>query len=546
MRAVGAERGIVVRHPVLIKVVAAGASVLLLFLVAAVCLSVWEAGILPDQWLAVLGAVMLLIAVAVPLLFFRRCFSRCDAKGMRLLIAGLVIVLVTDVLCAGAVYAVKKLNETMDAISSETEAPAIDGKPAQYVGFGVYVRPDDPAGTLEDARNYVFAYADVDGSRTLDGCNGYIAEQIGVAPKAELYPSVTEMADSLLNGNCGAAVLNGMYTELLDDSEEYEDFTLNMKKIAEFSILVPVEDAVQTTAAPETTAAEPEEVIEIEPFAVYISGLDNRDKTLNAGRSDVNILAVVNPQTKQVLLVNTPRDYFVSNSAKGGRKDKLTHCGVYGITCSMDALAELYDVEIRYHMQINFSGFEALIDAIGGIDIYSDTAYTTHGKEVSIKEGWNHLNGREALGFVRERKALAGGDNDRGKHQMQAISAVVNKLTVGTLLMNYTDILDSMQDMFVTDMTTDEMALLVKMQLNDMARWNVLSYAATGSNGSEVTASAPGMVLYVMYPDEDSVALAAGLADRVLAGEILTEADLDPGAAVEEPAESSSGAGYAG
>ena len=80
--------------------------------------------------------------------------------------------------------------------------------------------------------------------------------------------------------------------------------------------------------------------------------------------------------------------------------------------------------------------------------------------------------------------------------------------------------------MFATSLTGDEISKLVKMQLNDLAQWNIQSYAVTGKNGKEITYSMPGTKLSVMYPDEGMVAYGSQLIQKVLSGETLTEADV--------------------
>ena len=260
------------------------------------------------------------------------------------------------------------------------------------------------------------------------------------------------------------------------------------------------------------------------PILIYLSGSDTRDQMLTTSRNDVNILAVVNPNTKQILLINTPRDYYIGNPAGGGAKDKLTHCGIYGIDCSMEALAGLYQEEINYYAQINFTGFKTLIDAIGGVTVYSDTAFKAINTEIHV--GNNDLDGAGALDFARARHALSGGDNDRGKHQMGVIRAVVQKLSAGTILTHYAEIMDSLAGMFITDMSSGDVSSLVRMQLSDLAKWDVFTYAVTGTGGRAETYSMPGWSLYVMYPNEETVAHATELIDKMVDGETLTENDI--------------------
>ena len=259
---------------------------------------------------------------------------------------------------------------------------------------------------------------------------------------------------------------------------------------------------------------------------MYLSGSDTRSKMLATSRSDVNILVVVNPKSKQILLLNTPRDYYVANPAGGGALDKLTHCGIYGIGCSVGALSNLYRVPVNYYAQINFTGFETLIDAVGGVTVHSDSAYTMRVTHYEIAKGDNHLDGKKALAFVRDRFSFASGDRQRGQNQMIVLSAVINKLTTGTIIMHHAQILNSLQGMFITNLSSDEISDLVKMQLSDGADWNVKTFAVTGGDGSEFTYSIPSMRAYVMLPDENYVSRGIELVQRVLAGDTLTKEDI--------------------
>lgn len=258
-----------------------------------------------------------------------------------------------------------------------------------------------------------------------------------------------------------------------------------------------------------------------ESFAVYLSGSDTRGTKLTKSRSDVNIIAVVNPVEQQLLLINTPRDYYVSNPAGKGAKDKLAHCGLYGTDNSRQALAELYDVPIAYAAQINFKGFETLIDALGGVTITSDVAFTTTEGGYYIKQGENVLNGAKALAFARERSHLAGGDETRGQNQMKLIAALVKQASPSNLMANYRDILSSLEGMFVTDMPLSTITKLVTTQLTDLNDWEVFSDSVSGSGGTDYNYSSGGNA-YVMYPNADSVKHASTLMQRVLDGMPIT------------------------
>jgi LCP family protein required for cell wall assembly len=260
-----------------------------------------------------------------------------------------------------------------------------------------------------------------------------------------------------------------------------------------------------------------------------LSGSDTRSTKLSTSRSDVNILAFVNPTSKQVLLLNTPRDYYVPISiSSSGTRDKLTHCGIYGVDCSMDTLGALYDTSVDYYMQVNFEGFKTLVDAIGGIEVESDQSFVTTHYDVQIYKGTNYLDGTGALGFVRERYAFSDGDNARGRNTMKVVKAIIDKMSSGTtILSNYSAIMKSMEGMFVTNMSSDEIADLVRMQLSDMSSWDVRQYAVIGTGDSRTTYSVPNQKAYVMIPDEDSVDKAKELIEKMESGELLTDADFE-------------------
>lgn len=296
-----------------------------------------------------------------------------------------------------------------------------------------------------------------------------------------------------------------------------------------------------------------------EPFVIYLSGVDTRGELTENARSDVNILAVVNPVTKRVALINTPRDYYV-DLAGTDSKDKLTHAGLYGVETSMATLGNLYGINVDHYIRINFAGFISIVDALGGVDVYSDQAFTSVGSPgyydpTTFVEGWNHLDGKAALAFARERHAFASGDIQRGINQMKVIDAMLNKIKSPALLMGFSKIMDAASDCFVTDFSQEQISALVRMQLSDFADWDIQSYTVTGSSSTSTKCySAKGQKLYVMKPDEAAVSKAKEMIASVLGGEgsvastgqkpekddVFTPTT-DPDAAVsvpEEPAES--------
>ena len=248
-----------------------------------------------------------------------------------------------------------------------------------------------------------------------------------------------------------------------------------------------------------------------QPFSVYISGIDVYGEITTESRSDVNLIATVNPTTHKILLTTTPRDYYVTIPGVSGEyRDKLTHAGIYGIDTSIATLENLYTTEIPFYARVNFSSVIDIVDAMGGIDVESEVAFTTSkaaGTVVDIKEGVNHLNGKEALAFVRERKAFPDGDHQRGKNQQALLTALIKKALSPMILIQASEMIDSVVGNAETNMSEKQMKALIKMQLDDLEGWEIESVAATGDDsGKQYCYSYSGGPLYVCVPDAANVA----------------------------------------
>ena len=369
-----------------------------------------------------------------------------------------------------------------DAISNITDHVVVTDM------VSVYALADNSAESVADIKDGVFAITqnyDFEHTKTtIDKIN----ENLGMEIKTQSFDTVFDMVDALYAGNVDAIILNAAYVDVIESQDDYKDFSDKTKTLYDHE--------VQSTVVKDNT--DTTKNITQDPFVVYVSGSDTRNLKLATSRSDVNILAVVNPKTKQVLLLNTPRDYYVQTTVSGEMRDKLTHCGVYGIDCSMGTLGNLYQENVDYYVQINFNGFSTMIDAIGGITIDSEKSFRT-----------------------------SDGDNARGRHQMQAIEAIIQKVSSGTtVLNNYSAILNSMEGMFTTNMSSSDISALVRMQLSDMASWNVKSFAVSGQGSSQKTYSMPTKRSYVMYPDETQINYARILVDKVIDGVILSDEDM--------------------
>ena len=487
----------------------------------------------PTRLLLLAGVAAGLIVVLEGLLFLSGMRAK---KGkhpglLRRILACLFIL----VMLGASAYGASLSDKVTETVTKVTQPQGVT------TTYAVYVLKDDAAETLDDAKDYDFGVTLSYDSVHTRKAVAALSEYFGGDVKTVDHDTILDSVDELFSKRVGAVLLPQAYTDILKELDGYETFNEDTRILYDFAVERSEEDAAVTPVPEETddpnatpqptvnfkyTNLEPVGDVSNDPFVVYLSGSDTRSRMLATSNSDVNILVVVNPKTKQVLLLNTPRDYYVPNPAGNGALDKLTHCGCYGIGCSVKALSNLYDTPVNYYGQINFTGFETLVDAIGGIHVYSGYSFTTY-NGYHIQGGYNDLNGEAALGFVRERHAFASGDRQRGNNQMKAITAIIRKLSSGrNMLLHYDSILSSLQGMFVTNLSGDEIATLVRMQLNDNAEWNVKSFAVTGGDGSEITYSIPRLRVYVMYQNPQLVSRAANLVDRVIAGETITDADV--------------------
>ena len=451
---------------------------------------------------------MVLIMVALLVVNGLHIFVQLPLRRNKLgkLICGVLAVVLSVVMIYGTVAAgaVQSALNKISGIMVEKQVTA------------VIVMKEDDATELGDTRGYKFgilANRDQENTRKLLSA---MQESMGQIDTRE-YETPAAMADALYDDEIQAMILNEGYISLLTEQEDYSDFSSHTKIIYEY------------VTEHEITSIKPSGSITKQPFVIYCSGSAERDSDITAkSRSDVNILAVVNPKTRQILLINTPRDYYLP-LAFNGELDKLTHAGMYGVQESMAVLDNLYGTKTSYYGRINFWGLIDIVDALGGIDVYSDYAFDAAAGDVegygyrsfSFSEGWNHLEGQEALAFSRERYSFSDGDNQRGKNQMKVIQAIIEKATSPSVLAKYQDLLKAVSDNFITNISYDQISSLVQMMQKDGASWNIQTMSATQGSGDTMQPcySSYGELLYVMPPDYDSVNRIREVIDQVMNGE---------------------------
>ena len=453
--------------------------------------------VIPTKFIAVISLVMLILVLIVGALVWN------TDKKIRFVLGVLIAAILGAAFILGSMY----VYQTHSALAD------ISGVNTEVTEVGIYVRADDSVLTDLDRENSDKAIQEVD-------------SEAGKSVKVQEFAGLTELVDGLLNGQTGAIVLNSAYLSVIEEMDGYSDVS---SRIRELTV-----KKVETTIEPQQTEQKSEDSADKGTvYTIFISGIDSRSGLVAKSRSDSNIVATVNTDTRQVLLVSTPRDYFVPLSISGGQKDKLTHAGIYGINVCMDTLGMLYNEDINYYFRINFAGFEQLIDALGGITVYSDYEFDSK-NEVGyhFNQGENQMNGEQALIFSRERYSFQEGDRQRGKNQMAVIKGVINKALSPELLKNYSSVLSSIQGCFETNISYEEIAGILQKQLNNGGDWNIVSYSVNGTGDTQKPYSM-SQKAYVMIPDESTVQKAEEMMKKVRDGETVSqeEADADASAA---------------
>lgn len=456
------------------------------------------------QMLDALRIGLLCAVVAVPVIVVW-WLSLTRSKPVRLAIGSVLAMIFCLIFAVGIRY-INIGMDTLNNITAEEDETSL---------MTVYVRSDDDR-NMEDLLDETF------GTLATDQANAEAAiqqldQKYNAVLTTKTYSSPAELVDALNDEKVDAILVNQGQLGVLEDLEGYEDTLNKLRKVESFHVVVQTDN--------DKTSISHEDAV----FSVYISGSDSRDSNIMAtGRSDVNIIATVNTETRQVLLLNTPRDFYIplARSSSYDYPDKLTHAGLYGVDESKDTLAQYYGIDIDYYFRVNFSGFEEIIDALGGIevdsehDFYSTIAPTT----IHYTQGINKLDGYEALYYVRERYAFVNGDYQRGINQMQVIQAVMKKAMSPTILTSYTSMMQAMSDCFRTSIPTDLISSVVRDQLaNPTQDWNIVTYYVSGTGSSEYTYSIPSQKAYVTIPDESTVEMAKDLMQQVRDGKIIED-----------------------
>lgn len=334
----------------------------------------------------------------------------------------------------------------------------------------------------------------------------------GIVLNQTEYDSMTALLEAFYNGEVDSIIINESSRSQILDMEAYSNFDSNTRVVYQTSYKVKNNDSA--TSVSDITS---------KPFNVLISGSDTRGGFDENGRSDVIMIATVNPKTHTILLTSVPRDFYVTTACDAGdgcmqgALDKITHTGIHGTNTTKRTVEQLLGIEINYTFKVGFDTVTKLVDTLGGVDVYVEPGYAVHNEYINVKEGVNHLYGEEALEYARERYAYAEGDRQRTKNQQQVLMGIVKEATKPSVITNYAAIMDTMANTFSTTMSNEEITDLIKYQLNNNPTWKMEQYMVDGT-GDTLMCAELGDAASVMVPDQSTVKMAKDKINAVLAG----------------------------
>ena len=456
--------------------------------------------ILPAKFFIPFTIVSLLFTLLVG---FMLCNFKIK-KGIKIFfsVIGILVVVVSVVVLNYAIHTFDFLKDISNADLKITEK------------YYVMVKADSPYNSLEDIATFTMGTFN-ENTNIYQNAIKKLNELVEIT-LVECDSSIQNV-DNLLSGESTSILLSNLHKEQYE--EEHKDFEKQIK--------------ILETIEVETDHKE-NEVVTIKPVSedvmtIYISGIDTYGGINLRSRSDVNMLVTVNKRNHEILLTSIPRDYYVQLHGTYGNKDKLTHAGIYGINMSVQTIQDFLGIDINYYVRVNFSTLEAVVNSIGGVDVYSDITFRpTHHQSVIIRQGMNHMDGRTALAFARERYAYSDGDRHRVRNQQEVLKGIINKATSDvSILTRYTTLLNNISGYFQTNVDMTEVADIVKIQLNEMPSWTIKQYSLDGTGSSQPTHSMGATPLYVMIPNQDTINTGSRYINGMTKGKTFKELGLN-------------------
>ena len=456
----------------------------LFILAAALVVQLFTINILPFKYTSLIVVLLILL----PFLLYK---MQCGKKQTKIKTnVGRFLTIILCIVLSIGNFSLYKGGRTIGNISGANTKTDI---------VSVIVMKENEAQSIDDLIGKSFGIVkNIDTENTQSAIN-----DINAKTKTTIDPTVystgTNAAKGLYNEKIDAIILNDAYRNLFEES--HPNFDEETKVVYQFEIVTKLEDISKNVD------------VKKDSFNIFISGIDTYGPVNTSSRSDVNILATVNPKTSEILLTNIPRDYYVAQPQQGNQLDKLTHAGIFGVDSSVETVEKLFGTDINYYARVNFTSLIKIVNALGGVTVNNPTAFSTGTH--SFAAGNINLSGEKALAYSRDRYNQAGGDNGRGKNQMRVIEGMINKAISPAIISNYGNVMDAISGSFQTNMDSKEITSFIQKQLNDMSDWTTTQNYVVGTGTSDWS-PANGFNSYVMVPDQSSVAAAKAEINRVL------------------------------
>ena len=442
--------------------------------------------IIPNNYYYLIAVVLFIISIII------NFFLIFKFKNKALKVFKIIFMIISTILIVVYSFGIYYLNKTMnlfDNISVIKEE--ITNYYIVVLDTSIYQEPSD---LYEKSLAY---YENTDSE---------VINSLKLSLKYEVVKDMTKLKEKLYHHEVEAILISDIIKNKYEEDDE--TFTNNTRILKTIEIKKSIEDITKKVSIKNT------------PFNVLISGIDTYGDINQTSRNDVNIVATVNPNTNEILLTSIPRDYYVQLHGTTGYKDKLTHASYYGINMAVETIEDILDIDINYYVKVNFTTVVDLVNKIKGVDVYADQSINIG--SCKITEGYNHLNGECALAFSRERHSYADGDRHRGRNQQEVIRAIFTKLSnSSTILTEYSDIINTLDGKFATNMDTKEITSFIKYELNDLKNYTIRNTQLDGYGSMGPTYSYPNQDLWIMIPYENTITNAKELINKVLNNESI-------------------------
>lgn len=453
--------------------------------------------LIPMKYLIYVSVLFVLLLIGEYFLIFYK-----KERSKRSLITQIISMILSCVMVIGAFY-IYKTGQVVDLMTESK---------FQKRAISVIVLKDSPIKNQDQLPKHKTGYISSIDSQTMTYAIDEIKKDIGDIKLTD-YKDFTKLVKGFYDKQVDAIILDEAFRSLVEQTDEtFSDDTRVIYQVTKDEAVVNAKNVNVTE----------------KPFLIFVSGNDEYGDLSAVSRSDVNMLIGINPKTHQILLISIPRDTYYPLHMNG-QLDKFTHAGIYGLQESVNTLQDMVNEEINYYVRMNFTSFINIVDAMGGITVNSPVAFTTKIGKYEIKEGENHLNAKQALSFVRERKSFVDGDFARGRNQQRMISAIVKKVCSPAILTSFSAVLDTVSQSIETNFSSNEINSLVQLQLSDMPKWDIQSYQITGEPNKLPCYSMGGVAASVVQPSVTSIQQATQYIDALMSNQkVQTESgDLD-------------------